>query len=379
MSQNSEISTKKNSALKGGESLKRDKTAAGAANFTKRFASAVKTGVNSSFQNHLLNRPFRKDFTGIVGESPEIIKVLDEISMVSTSKVTVLITGESGTGKEKVARHIHCLSSRHDAPFITVNCAALPLELVESELFGYERGAYTGAVEKKTGKFELADGGTIFLDEIGEMPIDAQVKLLRVLQEGEIDHLGGMETIKVDVRVVVATNRNLEQEIINGRFRQDLFYRLNAFPIHVPPLRERKEDIPLLAAYFLAFYAKDTGKEIVGFSDFALNQLKHYDWPGNIRELGHLIQRSMIMTEEKMISRVKLPRTIEPAVIRPRIDELKTLAKMEEEYIVQVLKICNGKICGNGGAAEVLGLPSSTLNSKIKKFGIRRETYLAGQ
>ncbi|WPU99130.1 sigma-54-dependent Fis family transcriptional regulator [Mucilaginibacter sp. cycad4] len=315
------------------------------------------------------------NFDGIVGNSPELLKVLDNISLVSQSEITVLITGESGTGKEKVAQNIHKLSSRRQKPFITVNCAALPHELIESELFGHEKGAYTGASERRIGKFELANGGTIFLDEIGEMPLDAQVKLLRVLQEKEIDHLGGKHSVKVDVRVVAATNRTLEKEVAEGRFRLDLYYRLNVFPVHMPPLRDRKVDIPALSAHFLNVYAKDTGKKISGFSQFALDQLQGYDWPGNIRELGHLIQRSMIMTNGKIIDKIDLPGNVKEDENVAKIVELKTLEEMETSHILGVLQSCRGKVCGAGGAAEILGLPPSTLNSKIKKLGIKRESY----
>lgn len=316
-------------------------------------------------------------FDGIVGKSPELLKVLDNISLVSQTDISVLIYGESGTGKEKVAQNIHKLSPRKNKPLITVNCAALPHELIESELFGHEKGAYTGAIEKRIGKFELANGGTIFLDEIGEMPLEAQVKLLRVLQEKEIEHIGGKQSIKVDVRVIAATNRKLEQEVAEGRFRLDLYYRLNVYPVELPPLRDRKQDIPLLAQYFLEVYAKETGRKINGFSAAAIAQLQSYDWPGNIRELGHLIQRSMIMANGSQINSVVLPEMAKQEVKQAESKEveLKTLEQMEKEHILGILKRCNGKVCGTGGAAEVLGLPPSTLNSKMKKLGIKRESY----
>jgi len=310
---------------------------------------------------------------GIVGTSPELVKVLDSISLVSQSEISVLITGESGTGKEQVAQAIHRLSPRKNKPLVTVNCAALPHDLIESELFGHVKGAYTGAIEKRMGKFELANGGTLFLDEIGEMPLDAQVKLLRVLQEKEIDHLGGKQSVKIDVRVIAATNRQLEKEVAEGRFRLDLYYRLNVYPIDMPPLRNRKQDIPLLAAHFLNVFAKDTGRKISGFSQVALDQLKTYDWPGNIRELGHLIQRTMIMTTGGQINNVVLPEMKKESKIVQNETELKTLEQMEKAHILGVLRRCNGKICGLGGAAEILDLPPSTLNSKIKKLGIKRE------
>jgi len=316
-------------------------------------------------------------FDGIVGDSPALLKVLDSISLVSQSDLSVLITGESGTGKEKVAQNIHKLSKRKLKPLITVNCAALPHELIESELFGHEKGAYTGAIAKRTGKFELANGGTIFLDEIGEMPLDAQVKLLRVLQEKEIDQLGSKQTIKIDVRVIAATNRKLEKEVAEGRFRLDLYYRLNVFPIDMPTLRSRKEDIAPLALHFLKVYAKDTGRKIEGFSQHAMKQLQAYDWPGNIRELGHLIQRAMIMASGPVINEISIPETISDS--RPfqneKEAESKTLEQIEAEHILAILKKCKGKVCGTGGAAEILGLPPSTLNSKIKKLGIKRESY----
>ncbi|WP_121811378.1 sigma-54 dependent transcriptional regulator [Mucilaginibacter kameinonensis] len=316
-------------------------------------------------------------FDGIIGKSPELLKVLDNISLVSQTDISVLIYGESGTGKEKVAQNIHKLSPRRQKPLITVNCAALPHELIESELFGHEKGAYTGAIEKRIGKFELANGGTIFLDEIGEMPLEAQVKLLRVLQEKEIEHIGGKQSIKVDVRVIAATNRKLEQEVAEGRFRLDLYYRLNVYPVELPPLRDRKQDIPLLAQYFLEIFAKETGRKISGFSAAALAQLQSYDWPGNIRELGHLIQRSMIMSSGTQINSVVVPETIKQEVklVERKEVELKTLEQMEKEHILGILKRCSGKVCGAGGAAEVLGLPPSTLNSKMKKLGIKRESY----
>ena len=312
------------------------------------------------------------NFDGIVGKSPELLKVLDNISLVSQSELTVLITGESGTGKEKVAQQIHKLSPRKNKPFITVNCAALPHALIESELFGHEKGAYTGALEKRIGKFEMANGGTIFLDEIGEMPLDAQVKLLRVLQEKEIDHLGGKHAVKIDVRIIAATNRNLEKEVAEGRFRLDLYYRLNVYPIDVPALRNRKEDIPLLASYFLFIYEKDTGRKITGFSQAALDQMSHYNWPGNIRELGHVIQRSMIHANGAIINEVKLPDSNREGKERVNENKSKTLEQMEVQHILDTLNKCKGKVYGPGGAAEALGIPPTTLNSKIKKLGIKR-------
>ena len=257
---------------------------------------------------------------------------------------------------------------------VTVNCAALPINLIESELFGHERGAFTGATEKRTGKFEQADGGTIFLDEIGELPLEAQVKLLRVLQEKEIERLGGNYTKKVNVRIVTATNRNLEKEVAEGRFRLDLYYRLNVFPIELPALRQRKEDIPLLANYFLDRFIKKSNKNITGISDEAMQTLMSYDWPGNIRELEHLIERSLLMATTDVIEGIEIPKVPSTSAGHtPEAYRVRTMEEMEREHILEILKLCKGKIYGTGGAAEMLNIPSTTLNSKIKKLGIKYE------
>jgi len=318
----------------------------------------------------------KPNFDGIIGNSPALIMVLDNIGMVATANISVLILGESGTGKERVAQSIHKLSPRKNKPIITVNCAALPLELIESELFGHEKGAFTGATDKRTGKFELADGGTIFLDEVGELPLDSQVKLLRVLQEKEIEHVGGSKTIKVDVRVIAATNKNLEKEVAEGRFRLDLYYRLNVFPIELPALRERKEDIGPLAQHFVKKYALEMSKDVSIISKEVLKQLEAYNWPGNIRELEHLLQRSVLMTQGPVVDAIKMPVAEQAKTLAVATEfKMQTLEQMEAEHILGVLKNCKGKVCGPGGAAEILGLPPSTLNSKIKKLGIRRESY----
>lgn len=316
-------------------------------------------------------------FDGIYGNSPALLQVLDNIEMVAPTPVSVLILGESGTGKEMVAHNIHLLSDRKDKAFITVNCAALPAELIESELFGHEKGAFTGAVEKRMGKFELADGGTIFLDEIGEMPIESQVKLLRMLQEKAFEHLGGSKTIRVDVRIVAATNRNLEKEVSEGRFRLDLFYRLNVFPIELPPLRERPEDILTLAQHFLAKGAKMMGRQQVPvLGKAAVQQLMGYSWPGNIRELQHLMDRTVIRSKEDVIQNVVIPAIHSGTVTDPGISATQmTLEQIEAEHILKVLRSCNGKVFGSGGAAEILGLPPSTLTSRMKKLGIKKESY----
>lgn len=317
-------------------------------------------------------------FDGIYGNSAALLHVLDNVEMVADTPATVLILGESGTGKEKIAHHIHLLSSRRDAAFITINCAAIPANLVESELFGHEKGAFTGAVEKRTGKFEAANGGTIFLDEIGELPLESQVKLLRVLQEKQFEPIGSSKTIKVDARIVAATNRNLEKEVGEGRFRLDLFYRLNVYPINLPPLRERMEDIAVLSKYFLAKSAAEMGRaEVPELTSTALKQLLDYSWPGNIRELGHLMERTLIKTRGALVERIEMPpgTSSQQSVAADPNGHRKPLEQIEAEHILSVLKSCNGKITGIGGAAEILGLPPSTLTSKMKRLGIKKELY----
>jgi transcriptional regulator with GAF, ATPase, and Fis domain len=267
---------------------------------------------------------------------------------------------------------IHEHSLRKGKPLIKVNCSALPASLIESELFGHEKGAFTGATDRRLGKFEQADKGTIFLDEIGDMPMDLQVKLLRVLQEKEIERVGGKETIKIDVRIIAATNHNLEKEVSDGRFRIDLYYRLNVFPIIVPPLRERKEDIPLLAEHFIKLFAKRNGKKIDNISENALKKLISYSWPGNIRELEHLMERTVLLSENNIVDEVTLPVSAEAFVVQ-NDRRVKTIEEVEIDHIKSVLHMCNGKIAGPGGAAELLGLPYSTLVSKIKKLGIKKD------
>jgi DNA-binding NtrC family response regulator len=315
-----------------------------------------------------------ESFNGIIGQSPLLKAVFNKITIVSPDEISVLIMGESGTGKERIAQTIHKLSPRKSKPMITVNCAALPINLIESELFGHEKGAFTGATEKRTGKFEQADGGTIFLDEIGELPLEAQVKLLRVLQEKEIERLGGNYTKKVNVRIIAATNRNLEKEVAEGRFRLDLYYRLNVFPIELPALRQRKEDIPLLAGYFLNRFIKRSNKAVSGFSEEAMESLMLYDWPGNIRELEHLIERSFLLATGDLIEQVELPKI---AAAKPAQTSdgyrVRTMEEMEREHILEILRLCKGKVFGEGGAAEMLNIPSTTLNSKMKKLGIKNE------
>ncbi|QHT66951.1 response regulator [Rhodocytophaga rosea] len=311
-------------------------------------------------------------FDGIIGSSHQLLNVFDHIMMVAPSDTSVLILGESGTGKERIANCIHTYSPRKLKPLIRVNCATLPATLIESELFGHEKGAFTGATDRRIGKFELATGGTIFLDEIGEMPLDMQVKLLRVLQEKEIDRIGGRSSIKIDVRIVAATNRNLEKEVAQGRFRLDLYYRLNVFPITLPPLRERKEDIMDLTTHFIQHYNRKTGKKITGLSSKVLDTLMAYNWPGNIRELEHFIERSILLTKGTIIEDIGFLNINPTELNMPDKGHIKTIDENEREHIIEVLKKCNGRIWGEGGAAQLLNVPPTTLNSKMKKLGIKK-------
>ncbi|MCF2443485.1 sigma 54-interacting transcriptional regulator [Dyadobacter sp. CY345] len=308
----------------------------------------------------------------IVGEGAEMRKVFQLLTQVSFANSTVLLLGETGTGKELIARAIHSASSRKDKLMVKVNCAALPASLIESELFGHERGSFTGATERRLGKFELANKGTLFLDEIGEMPLDLQVRLLRALQEKEIERVGGSTTIRVDVRVIAATNRDLQKEVSEGRFRHDLFYRLNVFPITLPPLRKHKEDIPSLAVHFLHKYARNNGKKISNISNKVMKELLAYNWPGNVRELEHLMERSVLMTTGDTIREMYLPKIGNVQTIIVDGINLKTHEQNERDHIIEVLNSCNGKIYGAGGAAEILNIKVGTLNSKIKKLGIKK-------
>ena len=315
--------------------------------------------------------------TDIVGSGPEMQRVYSMISLVAPSNSTVLLLGETGTGKELIARAIHNSSSRKDKLMVKVNCAALPANLIESELFGHERGAFTGAIEQRIGKFELANKSTLFLDEIGEMPLETQVKLLRVIQERELERVGGKATIKVDVRIIAATNRDLEEEVKAGRFRSDLYYRLNVFPINLPPLRNRIEDIAPLANFFLARYSKNSGRKINSISANVMKELKNYPWPGNVRELEHLIERSVLLARENVLNEIQLPKT-ENRVKEHSFDMFnKTLQEVERTYIIETLKRCDGKIAGIGGAAEILDIPSTTLHSKMLKLHISKADYFA--
>jgi DNA-binding NtrC family response regulator len=315
-------------------------------------------------------------FYGIIGKSQKLQNVFNHVRIVAPSDTSVLILGENGTGKERIAECIHELSPRRAKSMIKVNCAALPPTLVESILFGHEKGSYTGATEKRTGKFELAQGSTIFFDEIGEMPLDMQAKFLRALQEREIERIGGNKTIKIDVRIIAATNRNLEKEVAEGRFRIDLYFRLNVFPVLLPPLRERKEDIPLLVQHFINRYSKKYAKQVTGVSENVIQHMHGYHWPGNVRELEHLIERSVLLSEGDVIDHlpdfhVKYPALA--ASTEAPADKVKTIEEVERDHILHVLQVCKGKISGKGGAAELLGMNVSTLNSRMKKLGIEKE------
>jgi len=315
-------------------------------------------------------------FEGIVGKSHLLLHVFDCVSQVAPADTSVLILGESGTGKERIAQCIHDMSGRSKGPMVRINCAALPASLIESELFGHEKGAFTGAVDKRIGKFELADKGTVFLDELGEMPLELQAKLLRVLQEREIERVGGNVPIRINVRIIAATNRDLEKEVAAGRFRLDLYYRLNIFPIHMPALRNRREDIPLLADHFVRYFNRKLGKSVSGLSKEALRGASAYHWPGNIRELENLIERGMLLTRGDVIHDLQLPEAVSYGGFPEMSDAFQTIEANEREHIKRALKKCNGKVWGSGGAAELLGLPASTLNSRMKKLGINRDFLL---
>jgi formate hydrogenlyase transcriptional activator len=305
-------------------------------------------------------------FADIVGTSPGLRAVLRQVEVVAPADTTVLVLGETGTGKELVARAVHRLSKRAGRTFVKLNCAAIPTGLLESELFGHERGAFTGAVARKVGRFELADGGTLFLDEVGDIPPDLQAKLLRVLQEREFERLGGTKTLKVDVRLVAATNRDLTKMVADGRFRADLFYRLNVFPIRLPPLRERAGDIPLLVRYFVAEYARRLNRPITAIPDAALAAMTAYPWPGNVRELENFIERCVLLSTG---SRLWVP-TGELTAAAPVDGPPRTLVEAEREHILAALAAANGKVGGPNGAAARLGMKRTTLQSRMKKLGI---------
>jgi transcriptional regulator with GAF, ATPase, and Fis domain len=322
-----------------------------------------------------------KAFKGIIGNHHLLLTALDQAAQVASYDTSVLILGESGTGKESVARSIHLLSPRSNGPFIKVNCAAIPAPLIESELFGHEKGSFTGAIEKRKGKFELADGGTIFLDEIGELPLSMQVKLLRVLQEREIEYVGGSAPVKINVRILAATNRNLEKEVAERNFRLDLYYRINVFPITLPPLRERKTDIRALVLFFATKFCTALNKPFNGISDSMMEKMQSYRWPGNIRELENIIEQSVVLNDGR--SKLQLMRNFNPwspesydTPAANTFEEVKYLQRQtEREYISTTLKKTNGRIRGTGGAAELLNLKPSTLESRMAKLNIKRQDF----
>lgn len=352
---------------------------AGAVNFlTKPFddEELLKT-IRQCIKSHSeeFSPPF--EFEGIVGNSSAIKKVFQQVSIVAQTDSTVLLHGETGTGKELIARAIHRRSDRRSRGFVSLNCAAIPRELIASELFGHEKGAFTGATQQRLGRFELASGGTLFLDEVGELPHETQIALLRVLQEHEFERLGGSRAIRADVRVIAATNRDLEAAVANGIFRQDLFYRLNVFPIELPPLRDRREDIPILVEYFIGRFARKAGKSLRTINKKSLHLLQSCSWPGNIRELQNVIERSVIVCETGTLS-------VDQSWISPqsltnvrsnRLDFSGKLAAQEKEMIEAVLRETEGQVFGPLGAAAKLGMARSTLESKIRSLKINKNLF----
>src|SRR5262252_7466659 len=314
-------------------------------------------------------------FEDIIGKSSALRKVLDQVAIVAPTGSTVLLHGETGTGKELVARAIHNLSPRHQRTFVRLNCAAIPSGLVESELFGHEKGAFTGALMQKQGRFELADHGSLFLDEIGDITLDLQPKLLRALQEQEFERLGSTKTVHVDVRLIAATHRDLEAMIRNNQFREDLFYRLRVFPIEIPPLRKRREDIQLLVHFFVSRLSRRMQKRIRSVPKHAMEALVNADWPGNIRELENFIERCVILTQGDELN---VPRAeLKKAGVRSLVSSPSTFEQAERQAILDALKTASGKIAGNGGAAERLGLKRTTLQNKMRRLNIARSDYVA--
>ena len=310
-------------------------------------------------------------FADVVGESPAIQKVLANVRMVAGTDSTVLVTGETGTGKELVVCAIHGLSGRKDKILVKVNCAALPSGVIESELFGHEKGAFTGALTRRVGRFELANGGTLFLDEVGDLPLELQAKLLRVLQDGEFERVGGTQTLKVNVRMIAATNHNLHSAVEEGRFRADLFYRLNVFPIAIPPLRERLEDVPRLTRHFAMLYSSKMGKPIGTISEQVLSKLMEYAWPGNVRELQNVIERAVILSRK---GQLELDDSLAAPVAGAQTDPGRTLEEIERDHILSVLKSVGWRVSGDRGAAKILGLKRTTLEARMNKLGISRPT-----
>jgi len=313
----------------------------------------------------------------IVGTSAALQRVLSLVSKVAPTDASVLVTGETGTGKELVARAIHRKSRRSSRAFVSVNCAAIPRDLIASELFGHEKGSFTGAVQRRLGRFEMANGGTIFLDEVGELPMETQVALLRVLQEREFERVGGTRSIQANVRVVAATNRDLRAAIAAGTFRSDLFYRLNVFPLEIPPLRERREDIPVLVEYFIARCANNAGKNITGINKKSMESLQSYVWPGNIRELQNVIERSVIMCDSESFSvdETWIPQRPAASESKNQPDFSQKLAAQEKEIIESALRESGGQVFGPTGAAVLLNMPRSTVESKIRLLKINKNRF----
>lgn len=310
------------------------------------------------------------EFEGILCTSQAIGKVLGSVEQVAQTDSTVLVTGETGTGKELIARAIHSRSTRKGNRLVTVNCAALPVGLIESELFGHEKGAFTGALSRKIGRFEMAHEGTIFLDEIGDLPLELQAKILRVLQEGEFERVGSAETITVNARVIAATNQDLEEAMKHQRFRADLFYRLNVFPIRIPPLREREQDIPLLARHFALTYASKMGKKIKSIPSSTVDALQAYYWPGNVRELQNVIERAVIISQG---SELELGEWPPKPIAADRESRILTLEEIERGHIVEVLKMTRWQVSGERGAAKILAMKPTTLEARMKKLKINRK------
>jgi transcriptional regulator with GAF, ATPase, and Fis domain len=355
--------------------------AAAAINTARAFAEIDELRRRLELENEYL----REEVTGagafgeLIGQSSALEAVAHQIDLVAATDSTVLILGESGTGKELVAREIHRRSKRATRPLIKVNCAAVPRELYESEFFGHAKGAFTGALRDRVGRFELAHGGTLFLDEVGEIPIELQAKLLRILQEGELERVGEEQTRRVNVRLVAATNRDLRSDSEAGKFRQDLYYRLSVFPIELPPLRRRKEDIPLLADHFLELSARKAGKPKLPLTLSVAQRLQQYDWPGNVRELQHVIERAIITSTGSRLN-IELPLTKQPTQSADSVEIgsiIRTdaqIRQIEADNIRAALRVANGKVSGTGGAAEILGMRPTTLASRIKALGIARST-----
>ena len=356
------------------------RTAAVAIQNARLFAEVAELNRRLEAQNRYLQAEIEtdRDCGGIVGKSPAIRKVLEQIDQVAPTEATVLVEGETGTGKELVARTIHERSRRHAKPLVKINCGAISAGLVESELFGHERGAFTGAVERRVGRFELADGGTLFLDEVAELPLDTQVKLLRALQEQEFERVGSSQPMRVDVRVIAAGNRRLADEVAAGRFRADLYYRLNVFPIQIPPLRERMEDVALIGACALPLLARRVGKEVYGLSPDASEKLADYSWPGNVRELLNVLERACIVSQGDTVTseHLSLPTAFLSTGPAPEgteaTNDLATLDEVNRRHIERVLAHTGWVIEGPHGAAKVLGLHANTLRSRMTRLGIER-------